>query len=419
MSMLKDDYLLYIANTTQYRHTGWLLSVSGILPDTTNPAIDDDVQLRTINKVLEVLHDGSWKIIDDYYPGDPLYPKDDLFTAPANCIKCLDQTVETTYGIFLVNLLVIEYPYRGKVKYYNGDLSGGRLNKIAEVAIHSEDISIKENHIPFEDAVAALTVFGPIAVPTATRRSSIPNPLIAREKPKLLEKYAGRLNDSAAVTLLQDEIMQLDADYIAGDPYENFLISDKTKMSRLRTVGMIGAERDFIDESKISVLTQSLTEGFRPKDIPVMANTIRGGSFNRGVATAFTGADVKVASRLFQNYKIAATDCGTTLGLRTIVNEENYKMFVGKYLVGSTEPMTESQLLDLVGKTIMMRSPVRCLTLKTGVCKTCMGTVISNTRIGLPALMTNITSILMGIYMALMHGSKLSTKRYNYKLRIT
>lgn len=417
--MLKNDYLLYGGVAGHYLHTGWLLSVTGILPDNTDPSTEEDTQLRTRDQILEVMVHNEWVVISDFYYGDPLYPRDDKFTAPAGCLKCLSEDVVTTYGIFLVNLLVIEYPYKGVVSYYNGDMSGGVLNRIAERAINLPEISIKDNHIPWEDSVSALTVFGPVVVPTATRRSCTPNPKVAIEKPKLLKKYEGQLNDPAVVSLLQEEIIQLDTDYIDGDPFENFLITDKTKISRLRTTGMVGAERDFIDESKISVMTQSLSEGLRIKDIPVVANTIRGGSYNRGVATAFTGADVKVAARLFQNYKIVADDCGSTLGLRTIINEENYKSFVGMYTVGNPTPMTEEHLLSIVGTTIQMRAPNGCITEKTGVCKVCMGTVVSNTRIKLPALMTNITSILMGIYMALMHGSKLSTKVYNHKLRIT
>lgn len=417
--MLKNSYLIYAANNNRYLHTGWLLSVLGILPENTDPSLDYDVKLRTVNRVLEVLVDEKWEVIEDFYYSEPLYPRNDIFTVYINDIKCIRETMETTYGIFIANLITIEYPYKGIVSYHNGRLAGGVLNKIGLEAIHRKDVSVRENHIPFEDSISALTVLGSVVVPTATRRSSVGNPIIEQKKPKILKRYEGKLDDPASVTKLQDELMQLDIDYIDGDPFENFLISDKTKMGRLRTVGWIGPENDFIDESKIYVLTQSLSEGIRLEDIPVVANRIRGGSYSRGVATAFTGADVKVAARLFQNYKIAEEDCGTIVGSKVLIHIENYKDFVGRYQLGTSTPLTEDDLKNKVNSSIIMRVPGRCISVKTGLCKMCMGTVVGNTRVKLPAQMTNITQIMMGIYMALMHATKMSTKAYNYKLRIT
>jgi hypothetical protein len=227
------------------------------------------------------------------------------------------------------------------------------------------------------------------------------------------------MDDPAAVSELQGKIKDLDAEYLKGDPSSKFFITNKAAMGRLRTMGMYGAEPDYHDESKISVITSSLSEGWKAEHIPMLANIIRGGSYARAVSTALGGAEVKVTGRAFQNYTIGKEDCMANRGLLVPINGISSKLYTGRYLVGSDIPLTEADVHKHMGRVIEIRSPVFCRSEGTTICYKCMGDVISNSNIGITGLMTGVTTNFLNLFMALVHTSALSTAPYNYKERIT
>jgi hypothetical protein len=255
-------------------------------------------------------------------------------------------------------------------------------------------------------------------VPAASKKSIIVNPEITKQKAGLLKAYEGRLHDASAVAALQNKLAALNDEYLKDDPAERFYIKKKSKTSLLKVTGMVGAEQDFIDESKINVMTRSLHEGWGVDNIQMMANAIRAGSYNRGTNTALGGYEVKIIARIFQNYSITLIDCNTKLGAFVKINKINVKNFNGRYLVDGTV-LNEGILMDKIGQYIKIRSPGYCNTPGAAICTKCIGETITNTSIRIPALMTTAIANFLSLFLALVHGQALATERFDYRERIS
>ena len=398
---------------------GWLLSVFGILPSTTEHGHLEKFGIATTNGIMHVNINNKIETIDDYTTNKPLFEKTEHITLKAHDVLCLSEDITTTYGILIVNYLLIQYPYDGKIKYINSEITPKLINHVAYETL-TKDIASIDEHLKFENATNYLMCLAQVAIPSATERSIAPNPQIIIEKTKLLKEYKDRMDDPAAVSELQAKISKLDSDYLIGDPSERFFITGKAALARLRMMGMYGAEQDYHDETKISVMTNSLDEGWDIKDIPMLANNIRGGSYSRAQDTALGGAEVKITGRIFQNYKIVTIPCNTTRGLKVEINHDNYTNYIGRYIVGDSDhPLTLDKLKHSIGKDIIVRSPTYCTSDGTSLCCKCMGDIISNSGLGMTVLMNGITNSFLSLFLALIHGSTLSTYKYSYVNRIS
>ena len=417
--MLKLDYFRYAIQQQLYLQRGWLLSVMGILPTTTDEHSYATTGIKSQDGVVTVKVNNTDTVITDYkHQNQPLYGRDERVNVRSGDMRCIKQDLLTTYGLLVANALIIEYPYGGLVNYLNEEFTEKLLNRVGYDAITDDRVTIDMHH-RFENAISQIKCLAQTIVPSASRRSISANPKVAELKPQLLKEYAGRLLDPASIAELQSKLSKIDDEYLKGDPSERFFISRKPKMSRLRTEGMYGAEQDFIDESKISVMENSLSEGWKVKDLPMMANNIRGGSINRGINTALGGVTVKEVARIFQNYTVNPNDCLATHGLTVQLTADNAKNYVGRYLLTKSIPLTAEDCKHHIGKSIVIRSPTYCLSPGASICKICIGDTIANSGIGINALMMGMSSTFLSLFMAAMHTSALSTQRYNHHNRIT
>jgi len=416
--MNKRDYFLYSIKKNYVLKRLWVLVVFTIQPDTLSHDITEEIGLEIKNKIMYITIEGKKEIIEDFVPDKPLYSRNEFVILKAGELKSLKQDIVSTYGILVLNTLLIETIYEGLVPYINSEMDSKILNKMAKQALSLDKVSC-QMHLKFENAVSFITILAPAGVPSATEKSVALNPLIKPLKEKLLAEYKDQLHDPAIITMIQKQLQQIDDEYLKDDPSGRFIITDKAKNSRLKIQGLLGSEADFIDETKYSLITKSLDEGWSAQELPVIINSLRGGSFNRGANTALGGYENKIVGRVFQNYKITDDDCFTTLGLPYKINEDNYNFLVGRYRVGEANALTNSHLNSLIGKTIFLRDPNFCSLPGTTFCKKCFGDVVSNSSVGLTAKMTTITSEFLSIFLALFHQTALKVERYNYKNRIS
>lgn len=424
--MYKKDYIVKAIKAQCYLKRGWLLSIFGILEPNTGSHLKleeeinkyhEDIGIKTIHGKMYVNIDNKEELIEDYIPNKPLFDVNEKIDLKVGDLKSLKTNITTTYGILITNLLLVEYPYEGLVEYINGEFTPKTTNAFAAKALRT-NIATMDMHLKFENAISMINCLAPICVPSATERSFTPNQALLQKKRELVELHKDNLNDPAIIADIQNQIRLLDAEYLKGDPASRFFITEKGKSSRIRTGGIFGGEQDFVDESKFSVMVNSLSEGWKIENLPMMANSIRGASFNRGANTALGGNEVKISARVFQNYKIDTDDCHTTRYVNKLINKENYQNFVGRYLIGNDKALTKEQLHDLIGKDIKLRSPMRCIAPGTSFCKKCFGDVISNGGIGLTGMVTQFLSTFLTLFLKLMHVSSISVARYNYLERI-
>jgi len=414
-SISKQDYFFDGILKEKYLDRGWLLIVFGIIPKNHT---HDECQIKLDNNKLYVNINNEELEVEDYEIDEPLYNVNERLIVPKHLLRSLHTDVLTTYGILLANLLLIENPYQGAIDYINGEFKTNALDALAAEYLKKDTSTIEEHH-KFENALVFIRALSHIVIVSASRKSITCDKRTVELKKKLLEEHKDNLTDATVVARIQDQIQAMDAEYLKYDPTVTFNSTKKNKISRLKIMGMVGAETDFIDEGKITIITNSLTEGITPKDIPSMANVVRGGSYNRGANTALGGASVKEVARVFQNMKIVDKTCDTKVGIFVPITPLNSGKFVGRYLVGKNNPLTKSELESHIGKTLEIRSTTYCTSEGSTFCRYCVGDVISNSGVGINALMMNCLSTFLSLFMAMMHGTQLSVCKYSYKDRIT
>lgn len=413
--MDKLAYLLIALKEGRYKERGWLLATFGILAD--NYTLDS-VGVKVTDGKLFLRTETGYVEISDFKLGEPLFKINDRISLKASSLACIKEDIVTTYGILIVNAIVIEYPYDGLVSFIQGPINGKTLNKVAEIALKDPNTTIEMHH-KFENAVVALMMLSPICITSATRRSITPNKESAILKERLLKEHPDYESDPRIIADIQDKLIDLDKEYLANDLSSGFFIGRKSKISRLKMTGMIGAEADFIDESKINTITRSLNEGWIIEDIPKLVNASRGGSYNRGANTALGGSKVKEIARVFQTYNIVTEICTTKRGVKILLDDNNYKNYVGRYLLGKMEPLEISDLETMKNKVIEIRSPMYCISPNAGFCIHCLGKTVVSSGIKINVLMTTCAARFLSIFMSMMHGTIISYHRYNYKDRIS
>lgn len=414
--MIKFDYFIYAVKNKLYLHRAWLLSSFGILADEYS---NDFFEIK--NKKLKVkLSDNgitSFEEIVDFKLGKPLFYKDEKCTIPNNIIPFIEGKQESTYGIFIINCLMFWYPYEGKAKYINGKITDKILNKTAYELLKTDQVTI-EQHKKFEDASNMISCLAQVSVPSASRKAIIPNPKVKAFKEKLLKENRDKLTDPAVIADIQKQIVDMDKEYLKGDVSMGFFIKDKNfNVTRLKLMGMYGAEPDFYDGTKLSLMETSLTEGWTKDNMQMMVNNLRSGAYGRGKETALGGESTKVTSRIFQNYRIEVDDCNTKLGLDIIITEKNYKLFIGRYEVGSKAPLTSKDLEGYAKKNtvITLRSPAYCASPNTTYCKRCMGDQVLESGLGINSQCIIVTSTFMSVAMAAVHSKALTVAKYDHK----
>jgi len=404
------EYIIKSIENTDYLYRSWYDGVLSILPDNT-----------TLNETQTRVENGKLffgdEEVTEFTLGKPIIDYNRVINLPAGYLPMIKEDVKTTLGILLVNIYLNHYPYGDKGVYINGRSTPNTWNEYALAKLNkSLDVTA---HIRFENVTGVLDGMAEMAVPSATRKSMEPSDAVIKYRDELFEKYKDQLNDPAILSDIQAELSRFLKEELKGDPSLGYLIKDKSfDVTRLQTYATFGAEPDFFDESKVSLVRPSLTEGWGVNEMPVLVNGSRSGSFWRGAGTAVGGYKTKVISRIFQNYHIRGEDCGTQLGRLVKINAVNAPMYVGRYVVGKANPLTLSELKAAIGKTLEIRSPGYCKQSQTDTCKRCVGDVVANAAGSVNSMAITMTSAIMSSAMAAMHTTALSTNKYSFRDRI-
>lgn len=282
---------------------------------------------------------------------------------------------------------------------------------ILEKAQNGRVIFVSE-YLKFVDAFSYLTEFNQIITQGLTAKAITKPPGIEKFKKELFEKYAGKLDDPTTIALIESELEKFDAEYLKGDPSQNFLINPKSKkVVRKKLFLMYGAEAGLTGGRTMDLVQPSLAEGWDPSKFPAMNNASRAGSYFRGFETQNGGEEVKWLFRASSNVQVVEGDCGTKLGKAYTVTDENYKKLVGLYVITKEGPQllqNEEMTKTLIGKKILARSPLYCKLPYTDFCPICMGTRLAANKDAVSMAITAEGSAFMLLSMSAMHGKSLS-----------
>lgn len=380
--------------------------------------------------IFQIEINGAPAPIDDIL----VWYKEPVKVTPDEVVSCTEPTTLSAGNLFVNYYCLIHYvdglfPLQTK-KISAGTLEDLILTKIADDSIaenNPEKISVTKSD-KMRTAICGLTGFVYVCVPSASYATILPSKEVLKRRQELYAKYEGQLDDPVTAAEIEQELDKLDAKEIEQDPvadgyYNGTGSAKKMKISRKAIHANIGLVSRLSDPNSREYIKQSLREGWKLKDLPILADGARLGSYSRGKLTALGGVEVKYIFRTFSTIAITMDDCGTTMGIERKVKKENiadyYDTYV-KFKGAEFELLTPETASKYADKLAIYRSPGYCKADPRGKnkCACCMGSKFKNTKTALAVLASEVGSRMNTIFMKAMHGSSAKTIKFDYKSEI-
>lgn len=355
--------------------------------------------------------------------GKPLFNWRERFELQPGDLQNVTVPTVTTVGNIVYNAMVLCYSFGGKIPFITGRVKPGKVeNHISANLVPGEEggENLPDKFYVYEllrymDSTSALAGLAMAVVPTGSEKTMVVDPAVLKRRDELFAQYGDQLRDPAILSKVEAELVAMDKASFAGDPSEGFFIKAKAwDVSRKKAFISYGNEGGLGGEPRL--IKNSLAEGMKVEDIPAYSDAIRAASYSRGAETALGGELVKYLYRIFQNTSIVTDDCETDVGMRIHVTTFNMDALPGRYLMSGSViqgPNVKGlyNVKGMVGKDIVIRSPLYCKAKAPSFCAKCMGTQYTNTPNALHIAAADVASIMMNCFMKAMHGKANKTAR--------
>lgn len=354
-------------------------------------------------------------------------------------------SVVTTFGNVFVNHLLCVLPFGDLFPFQVGmfDLKSLESQILGRMIDDPDDSVPADAKAPdgklyvrqyqmFAEHVLTLPAYSDGVVTATTEKSLMASPERNKVRGQWIKENQHRLTDPAAVAELGQILKKLDDAYLAGDESEQFYKSKKKlEGARTKVHYMFGAESAFSDGTKVTLIAKSLEEGIDTDNLPVMFNSLRAGSYNRGKQTALGGESTKTIYRMVGTARIVEQDCGTHIGIPTLLLPATAHGQIGYSMVenNKTIELTPEILQQRMGTVIEVRGPMTC---KTGrdidkgilgkgknICAVCAGKALAENPNGIPAAAAGVGGRFLSLFLAKMHATVLRTVAWDMTTRIT
>lgn len=441
--MKTRDYFIEALQAEQYKYLDWVIDCFSVtdypsyktLPDeqkTPYKLVRDAEGSKDLYFIDEQSDTGITKL-EEYQYNEPLMSFKTKISLNPNDLPNVKQAIDTTYGNVFYNAYVLCYAFGDKIPFTTGRIEGKTIEKQIVPRLRAYDPNVDpttrdkqfiyvDELLKHNDAVSALEGLSMIAVPSVSVNTMRPTKGVLELRDKLLKEHKDELDNPTVIADIMKQLTDYEREQLKDDAdvrgfYINAKSYDVIRSKRFIMYGLEGGMGD----AEPQLITKSLNEGWDVNNLPAMADGIRGGSYARGKGTAEGGEWVKHFYRVYQNIRIEQEDCGTSQGLPWVVTEHNHQRFVGNYQVvnGTSVLIKPEDTLGLVGKTIMVRSPMLCKAKAPHFCRKCCGEVIYANKDALHSVTARVGSIFMLVRMKQMHGKAIKTKYYDWQKAIT
>jgi len=403
-------YLSYAIQQLYIHKWLWVTSMFGIHEDGYS-----NKYLKNVEGINYVLVDEVWLQLNTTNENGSAIAIDNPVTALETIFKSVMKSTKTTVGKLLLNYLLIEKPFNGKLPYIVDNIKLSNIITMITKALSTGDISVVE----YEDFVSSCTYlesFNKLVTPSSTEKLMLPPPGLDKYKTELRKEFVDKYGkdwtkDPARVVSYDDKLKQFYDEYIATDPSNGIIANKKNKNNALAKKYLtFSSTNAFGDQTYIE---ESLLDGY-PKDptkLAAMFNTIRSASFNRGSETQKGGAVAKSVLRATSSVTITKGDCGVKYGKSIAITKQNANNLIGRYLIVGNKVigLNDDNINDYIGSIVIMRSPMYCITPKPSLCSICSGDKAGSHEHGVALIVTNISSVLTTSALKSMHNSQLST----------
>ena len=384
--------------------------------------------------------------IDDYIPDRaPIHFRDEFILEPGEILNYQDKgSLRTCYGNVFFNQLCLVEPFGNLIPFAKGTIVPSKyedliLDRMIDDREDGDETEMAPDgklyvwqYLKFCDHCLAIPGYADGLVTSTTRKSLISNPKWPEIRAKWIEENKHRLTDPAAVAELSVIADQVDAEHLEGDESHTFYTAKKKLAGARRKVHyMFGGESPFSDGTTVEFISKSLEEGIDTDHMEVMNNSLRFGSYNRGAQTALGGESTKTIYRMVGTARIIMDDCGTWLGVPTMISEYNYDELAGYTYIedGKSIEITKESAPSLIGKRIDIRGPMTCkagrdvekgiLGKGKNICSVCAGKALAENPNGIPAATAGVGGRFLMVFMSKMHSSTLRTVKWDMRARLT
>jgi len=416
--MNKLEYLLYSIKNGHLKDLNWYYTFMTIMTEANYK--NEYIEIKA--NELYVKHDDKLVKLNNIKKDTPVYNVTDKLMLPKNTINN-DTNVTTTFGVMVLNYILLYTTIGKRVKYVNKAFDIGKVESEIGALLSEDTITITE-YKKFVDNAIFLEKFSRIVTVSATYKNITPPDGLEEFKKKTLKKYVDAYGskwytDPTKVVAFEDELKEFYNAYVADDPSNGVFLSGKIKnnagLKKYLTFGLAFGMEEPGEETQH--ITGSLLDG-PPRDkeqLAGMFDTIRSASYNRGKLTQSGGAVAKVMLRAISSLHIVKGDCKTKLGKDIIVNDNIKDSLVGRYMMTTKGPKVIKNVSELdkyVGKKITIRSPQFCKSKGSAFCSVCSGDSVSDYG-NFVINVTDVSNILLYMNMSSMHNTSIQGMNTN------
>lgn len=401
--MNRFEYFIYAIKNQLHYDRMWLKRALMIPYGTTDPK---DCGLGNDGKHYIAIIDGTPTEIEQVVANTPLFGIKENITLVNNVLPNVPTTIVTNIGQVLINEYFFAYAFGSKIPFVQGKITAKVIDSIITPKLVNKEITVDEYFKYFEGANFS-TVFNEISIVASSKKAITASKVVTELRDKLLAENKDKLNDPQVAAMIDEAIGQADREYMKGDVAEDWFVEGKMyDVVRKKLFALQGGIEKLTGDGYDYVAT-SLADGYNAQDLPAIINQLRSGSYDRGASTALGGYYAEVMSRIFQTTTVAEQDCGVDIGKRELIKDNS--TFVGRYLVGSHDPLDAATLSGLIGKSVIMRDATACKTPGGNVCGVCMGTLEADSKIGLAPRFMGMGNVFLKISLAAFHGKASKT----------
>lgn len=330
----------------------------------------------------------------------------------ANYTKNEEET--TSVGRLLLNYAVLAEPFGDVFEYVNDIWKPGKIEDMIADALRNDDVTVEQTKKAINQAYY-IGSLSHLCVVTATEKSFKTDDRVEQRKRELLEEHKGELDDPIVAKKIEDELIELDKEYIQDDNSERYYnaMGEKSFSNHRKKMHVTEGSMPKFEEgtSNYEFVENSLKEGWDPEDFPTIVNELRKGSFNRGFQTALGGAMAKNLLRLFQNVEMTENDCQTDRTVQVTLPADEIENYKGRTVIvnGEKVVITKDNLDQYADKKVNLRTPAYCRT-QNGLCYTCAGQIFREmSQKSMNMMIVEVANTFMDNAMQAMHDTTVQT----------
>lgn len=385
--MNKLEYLKYCFDNKGYGLKAALQSIIAIQfedPDSSGLFKKVPYAVWVEDGKFHTLVDGK----DTFVDGDvktPLFVMDTPLSLPGDFHPCLQgEPYQTTFGLFLFNVILFWEVFGHNVKYVNKEFTKALIEKIINDVMVDDPapgVALPEGKVgtttcmKFTENCYFLEGLGSHFIKPGGVDILVVDPSITKFLKEQFALHKAELNDPVVFTRIVDEAVKMDEKIQRSGPSKNFFINKKfIHTARKRMFLAFGIEPNSTGDGWVA-LPQSLDTGIDPDRIVDYVNTAVVGSYSRSMATGDGGSQVKETLRLIGRSTVSEDDCGSPGTEAIVIDSKNKKGWIGGYQViaGKVVLMTAESLEKQIGKTVHIRVTEYCMVKDGDYCKICCG----------------------------------------------